>query len=316
MLRHGSADDWTGLLRSNSENPLQSLELLGVEIPQEQKQGPENSIDVQALQHRRVDFGKLKRLKIFGNTSFMPVCDKDLQAIARTATGLEEIHVSCLSTISIRGLVALIKSSRDTLRVIEHAPRSSDGFYHSHPGELEPDSSMHLCELLASCPNLRDLSLSMPCVCADLFSNLSAKWSGELQVRALRLCPLKHKREKEPCDQVAALSKLFSAARDFRHEAALRRQITAKETPLNIEFFVSNNIFTPLAATVHGDFTLARVSSSNAFPREQRFSFKGPYGSSGVYGKQLADDENELWEVVSEQEYLQAVENRSISLDI
>ncbi|KAI9662486.1 MAG: hypothetical protein M1821_008653 [Bathelium mastoideum] len=316
MLRRGNVDDWAKLLRPNSKNPLQSLELLAVEIPEEQKKAPENRVDRQALQHKRVDFSRLRRLKLFGNTTFLPVCDADLQAIARSATGLEEIHISCLSTVSIKGLIALIQSSRNTLRVIEHAPRSSDGFYHPHPGEVEPDSSMHLCELLTSCPNLRDLSLSMPCVCADLFSNPRVKWSGELQVRALTLCPLRHKNGRDRTDQITALSKLLSTARDLSNEAALRRRPAHQESPLNIEFFLSNSIFTPLSASVHADFALARTISNNAFPREQHWSFKGPYGSSGVYGKQLTDDENELWEVVEEQEYFRAVQGGLVSLDI
>ena len=315
MLRRGTAMDWDKLLRPNSTNSLQSLELLSVDIPQEQKTQPENRVDNQALEYARVNFSKLKRLKIFGNTTFMPVCDKDLQAISRTATGLEEIHISCLSTITIKGLIALVQSSRDTLRVIEHAPRSSDGFYHPHPGELEPESSMHLCQLLTSCPNVRDLSLSMPSVCAELFSNPNVKWTGELQVRARSLCSLRCKPDKDRRDEAAALSKLLSAARELGHESALRHQTTEEDAPLSIEFFIYNRIFTPLATTVHGDFLLSRVSSNNAFPREQHFSSKGPYGSSGVYGKQLTDEENEIWEVAGEQEFLEAVERGWISLD-
>ncbi|KAF2234428.1 hypothetical protein EV356DRAFT_515080 [Viridothelium virens] len=316
MLRRGNADDWARLLRANDKNPLQSLELLGVEIPQDQKKRSENQVDKRAPRHHRVDFSQLKRLKVFGNTTFMPVCDDDLQAIARTATGLEEIHISCLSTISIKGLIALIQSSRNTLRVIEHAPRSSDGFIHCHPGELEPDSSIHLCELLTSCPNLRDLSLSMPTVCAELFSNHRVKWSGELQVRALSLCTLQHKRNVNRRDQVNSLSKLLSAARDLSRGTAYRHCASDYQQSLSIEFFMSHSIFTPLSGTVHGDFSLARISSNNLFPREQHFSFKGPYGSSGVYGKQLTDEEIELWEVVGEQEYLVAMDSGWVSMDI
>ena len=316
MLRRGDANDWARLLRQTGKNPLQSLELLGVEIPEEQKKGPENRVDRQALLHEHVNFGQLKRLKIFGNTSFMPVCDEDLQAIARTATALEEIHISCLSTISIKGLVALIESSRKTLRVIEHAPRSSDGFYHPHPGEIEPDSSMHLCQMLTSCADLRDLSISMPSVCADLFTNPRVKWGGDLQVRALTLCPLRKEEDGKQKHEIAALSKLLTAARGLGYETALRRRSANRDPPLSIELFMSNNIFTPLSGMVHGDFALARVTSNHAFPCKQNFSFKGPYGSSGVYGKPLTDDDNEPWEVACEPEYLRAVENNWINLDI
>ncbi|KAI9700533.1 MAG: hypothetical protein M1820_006832 [Bogoriella megaspora] len=316
MLRRGTSTEWSKLLRAESENPLQSLELLAVDIPKDQKQQPENCIDTKPLQYRKVNFSKLKRLKIFGNTPFMPVCDADLQAIARTATGLEEIHVSCLSTISIKGLVALVKSSKGTIRVIEHAPRSKDGFYHPHPGELAPDSSTHLCDVLQSCTKLRDLSISMPSVCANLFSNLNVKWTGELQVRALNLCPLAHQKTSSTAARIAAMSSLLDSARDLCKEVKRSHPAEHAESPLATEFFISKCIFTPYTREVHGDFSSARIRSNNALSAIQRFSTKGNYGSSGVYGMQLDDKEREAWEVLMEEEYFNAVEKGWIDVDV
>src|SRR5688572_14753323 len=82
--------------------------------------------------------------------------------------------------------MAIVRSSSKTLRVLEHSPRSDDGFYHPHPGYLS--SGEHICDLLTACPNLRDVSISIPTMCPALFANTGVRWRGDCQVRALGLC--------------------------------------------------------------------------------------------------------------------------------
>lgn len=102
-LRYGRAEDWATLLNSGNERALESLELLAVDLTEAQVKDPRNAVDFMPLKDSRVNFSKLKRLKIFGNTTFMPVTDDDLHDIARTATALEDLHITGLSTATITG---------------------------------------------------------------------------------------------------------------------------------------------------------------------------------------------------------------------
>jgi hypothetical protein len=139
-VRHLDAKAWRTLLTGNGK-PLESLELQCVDPTSQQAAEKENQVDLEPLQS--VNFGQLRRLKVFGDTSFMPITDRDLFAIARTATQLEEFHMTCISSITIDGVMAIVKASRNTLRVLEHSPRSQDGFWHPHPGS--PSDCEHLC---------------------------------------------------------------------------------------------------------------------------------------------------------------------------
>ena len=186
ILRHGSAEDWAALLAADREIPLQSLELLAVSMSTRQAKEINEATIQQPLLSPLVDFSKLRRLKLFGNTDTMPVCDDDLKAIARTATNLEEFQLTCISTVTMEGVMAIVRSSRKTLRVLEHSPRSDDGFWHPHPGHLADGE--HICTLLTNCPRLEDLSISIPSMCPALFSNKAVRWNGECQVRAIALC--------------------------------------------------------------------------------------------------------------------------------
>ena len=186
VLRRGSVDDWVDLLNVNTGygQPLQSLELTAVSLPKEQADALEDDRTLCPLKDKRVNFSALKRLKIFGNTLHKPICDNDLELIARSATNLECLDLTNLSTISVAGMLALVKASRKTLQVLEHSPRSSDGFYHPFPGYIDE----HVCELIAGLPKMRDLSISVPYMCVDLFTNHDVKWQGDCQVRTTDIC--------------------------------------------------------------------------------------------------------------------------------
>ena len=68
---------------------------------------------------------------------------------------------------------------------------------------------------------------------------------------------------------------------------------------------VAGCIFEPEKNLVHGDFVLAEVRSNGQWPQGRQVSVKGPYGTTGVYGKE--EDQNN-WDAVWEEEYLRAVE--------
>ena len=285
-IRHLDAASWRTLL-TGSGKPLRSAE-------------KENQVDHQAL--RSVNFGQLRRLKIFGDTTFMPITDDDLFAIARTATQLEEFHMTCISTITIDGVMAVVKASRNTLRVLEHSPRSQDGFWHPHPGS--PSDSEHLCETFRSCPKLETLSISLPSVCADLFSHEEAKFRGDMQVRALHLCGHEHGRSTQ--EATDALQKLLQQARAL----VQRRAKSAIPQELYVELFFADCIFEPGFSAVHGDFALAQAVCDGQWPANVETSGKGPYGSTGLYEK----EEEGPFQRIDEDELLAGVRRRLHSI--
>jgi len=304
MLRHLDARSWSQLLGNGRTKALKTLELLAVDVTEQQAKGPNNTLDLQPLRSNAVDFSRLKRLKIFGNTTFMPINDDDLFAIAKTATRLEEFHLTCLSTITIDGVMAIVKASQSSLRVLEHSPRSNDGFWHPHPGM--PSSNEHLCEVLAACPKLETVSLSIPSMCATLFANPAVNWSGDFQVRATTLCGHENPRHSNDPNATQTLAELLEQSRQLvrTHKHAYIPK------DLYIELFFADCIFEPGYSAVHGDFQLAQFSSEGIWPSNSQPSRKGPYGSTGLYGK---DDEG-LFERVDEQDFLDGIRKRFVSI--
>lgn len=53
----------------------------------------ENHFENKALESASVDFTSLASLRLFGDSKFMSITDKDLIAIARTANNLRELHM-------------------------------------------------------------------------------------------------------------------------------------------------------------------------------------------------------------------------------
>ncbi|OCK81037.1 hypothetical protein K432DRAFT_381687 [Lepidopterella palustris CBS 459.81] len=300
-LRHLGAQEWGRLLHGNG-NPLQSLELLAVDLTAKQSEDPKNRVNFHPLNSDLADFSQLRKLKIFGDSTFMPINDQDLQAIARTATRLEEFHLTCLSTISIDGVMAIVKSSQSTLNVLEHSPRSNDGFFHPHPGSLS--DSEHICTVLTNCPRLETVSLSVPSMCSALFSNENVRWAGDLQVRAARLCG--HEDGRSTFAAQDSLQQLLDQAR--RLVSARANSHIPKD--LYIELFFADFIFEPHVNAVHGDFQLAGLASGGSWPATRALSRKGPYGTTGLYGK----DEEGLFERVDEEEFIQGVKKHWVSI--
>ncbi|KAF2201464.1 hypothetical protein GQ43DRAFT_440591 [Delitschia confertaspora ATCC 74209] len=302
-LRHIDAKAWRQLLVGN-RTPLQSLEVLAVDPKAVQAADPANQVDLGALESPYANFSQLRRLKVFGDTTFMPITDRDLFAIARTATRLEEFHLTCISTITIDGVMAVVKASQSTLRVLEHSPRSNDGFHHPHPGSLSEND--HICEILTSCPKLETVSLSVPSMCAALFSDENVRWAGDFQVRALHLCG--HEDGRSTYEAQDALQKLLQQARRL----IKRRAHCVIPRELYIELFFADFIFEPGFNAVHGDFSLAEITSGGCWPQSRKPSRKGPYGSTGLYGK----DEEEPFERVDEAEFLAGARQNRVSISI
>ncbi|KAF2099374.1 hypothetical protein NA57DRAFT_65480 [Rhizodiscina lignyota] len=297
VIRRLPASDLQRLLVSTTGNQLHSLELQAVDLNDKQREDRKNFMNLHPL--ATVDFSTLRRLKLIGDSATLPVTDADLLAIARTATNLEEFHITCLSTISIQGVMAIVEASQQTLRVLDHSPRSQDGFFHPHPGYL-PSSEHHICDILASCPKLESLSISVPSMCASLFSNPNVHWYGDCQVRAAHLCNLPVKYSREASE--AGLRSVLSTARGLitSHAKSIR------PAELYIELFFADLIFEPGFSSVHGVFNTTYLPSGGQWPNERAPSRKGPYGSTGLYGKEL-EEEEEAFEQLNEEEFLRGV---------
>ncbi|KAF2146573.1 uncharacterized protein K452DRAFT_355055 [Aplosporella prunicola CBS 121167] len=305
MVRHLSAEQWTHILRVGSPMPLQSLELQATTLRKDQANDPKNRVDLRPLESELVDFSKLRKLKLFGTTTFMPLNDQDMYAIARTATNLEEFHLTCLDTVGIDGVMAIVRASHSTLRVLEHSPRSNGGFFHPHPGS--PSNNEHLCTVLSSMPKLETLSISVPSMCPALFANPEVRWTGDCQVRAARLCEHDYSR--------AGTAHTADAMRDLLSEARRLSDARARAwapAELAIELFFADCIFEPHIRAVHGDFQIAEIDSAGEFPLCRMQSRKGPYGSTGLYAK----DEEGVFERVDEAEWLEGVRRGWVNVGV
>jgi hypothetical protein len=198
--------------------------------------------------------------------------------------------------------MAIVKASQKTLRLLEHSPRSQDGFMHPDPGSLNENE--HICEILTNCPKLEDLSISIPSMCADLFANNNVRWKGECQVRALNICG---HQDRKAFNSVAALKAVLKQSRRL----VSKRATSYFPERLTIELFFADFIFDPHMQAVHGDFSFAEMISQGTWPERKELSRKGPYGTTGLYGKK---DEEYLFDRVNEDEFFSGISRTLISL--
>jgi hypothetical protein len=303
LLRTASSRDWAQLLGVRQEIPLHTLELHAIDLPDKQAQEVKNAPNQHPLDARIVNFSQLRRLKLFGDTQTRPINDDDLKAIARTATGLEDFQITCASNVTLDGVMAIVKASSKTLRVLEHSPRAQDGFSHPHPGVYSENE--HICEILTDCPKLQDLSISLPSMCADLFSNEHVQWKGDCQVRALHLCG--HEEGTTSNTSVSAMKQLLKQSRRL-----IRRRATAYfPEELTIELFFADFIFDPHIQSVHGDFSMSELVAHRTWPTQKALSRKGPYGTTGLYGK---NDEEHPFDRISEEDFFKGVARTLVRL--
>ncbi|KAL8694886.1 MAG: hypothetical protein Q9218_000550 [Villophora microphyllina] len=226
-LRYGSAEDWSHLLRArNNGTVLLSLELLAVDLKQIQLIDRARQVNSRPLESANVSFGHLERLKLSGSSNLLPIQDDDLITISRTAQ-LREIHVTGTTAITTKGLMAVCRASRETLRVLEHSPLSDDGFEHPHASP----TNGHACEKVVQCSCLNNLAVSLPTFCGDLFLKTSVHWAGEVQIRAAAICGQAGTLRQNP-DSQRALFDVLGQAR------SLVQAQQGKGIELNIEIFI------------------------------------------------------------------------------
>ena len=295
-LRYGSTEDWSRLLGRNEDyHSISSLELLAVDLKQSQIEDATNQVDRKPLNSPRVDFSRLKRLKIFGQSNFMSLTDDDLIAISHSAVNLRDLHITGTSSVTIDGIGALANSSDATLEIIEHSPLTAGGFEHPDPNTFR-GQRQHLCPKILECSRLRNLFLSLPSICEHLFADATVKWSGEMQIRTVTVC---NRQGTSLATSETARSKFWCVLEQARSLMSLREKDGVQ---LDIEIFIKNWIFEPRHHRVHGNLKPAELISCGTWPIDKSRSSKGPYGQTGLYGK----DEGP-YEAVSEDVFKQGL---------
>ena len=301
-LRYGSTEDWSRLLgRNENRHSILSLELLAVDLQQSLIDNSTNQVDKKPLSSPRVDFSGLKRLKIFGQSNFMPLTDEDLITMSYTAVNLRDLHITGTASVTIDGIGALADSSDGTLEILEHSPLTANGFKHPDPSYLY-GQKQHICPKILECSRLRNLSLCLPSLCEDLFADSSVNWSGETQIRAGTICgrhPISLKTSKN------TQTKFWRILDQARSLMSVREK---RGVELDIEIFINNWIFEPRRFRVHGNLEVAEAVSHGSWPREKLSSGKGPYGQTGLYGKVEGP-----YEIVSEDAFKQALDKHYVS---
>ncbi|RPA96059.1 hypothetical protein L873DRAFT_1695904 [Choiromyces venosus 120613-1] len=279
-LRYGTEADWTRLM---SFPQLTSIEFLAVDLKDSHVSAEANHTDNGVLPS--LDFSRITRLKIFGDSNLMPITDTDLMTIARSATSLQEIHITGSTSITIKGLAALVFASRSSLKLLEYKPLSDSGF--THPSSVESHPQIHICALLASCPRLEDLAITLPTACPELFSHHAVAWheTVRLRIAGSGVC-----RFATVDGNIEEFSKLLDSA----------RELLAEKKDLGVEISVGKFLFDTKAKLVHGNYKSAKVVSEMGWAPLEHVSLKGPYGATGLYGD---DDVKGEWSAISEEEF-------------
>ncbi|KAF8252556.1 hypothetical protein K440DRAFT_535711 [Wilcoxina mikolae CBS 423.85] len=286
-LRYGDSKDWDNVL---SFPRLTSLELLAVPLKSQVCAMPKSHVDTTVLQ-RSLNFHNLRRLKIFGDSNLQPITDDDLVFMSHTATNLEEILITNVSTITARGVASLISASRNTLRLLEFIPLAKGGF--EPPQSTAQEDDLHICNLLASCPRLQDLAVTLPSACPDLFTNPTIDWHETVRIRV-------------GSTGVDNLEALLESARTL-----LEQQRRRGNDELDIEIAVGPYIFETKARLVHGSYKEAKIVSEMQWAPIELPSVKGPYGYTGLYGGGMKGE----WSCISESDFLEAVRSGLVHLD-
>lgn len=296
-LRYGSAADWNNVL---SFPRLTSLELLAVGLKSEVCRLPHSHDDTQVLRSiPSLDFSNLRRLKIFGDSNLQPITDEDLHLMARTATNLREILITNVTTITANGVASLVTASKHSLQLLEYIPLANDGF--EPPLANENDHDLHICTLLASCPRLADLAITIPTACPELFSNPLAPWNETVRVRVgaqgIR---------GAHGSRVDNLAALLEAARSLLEKQELRGN------SFDIELAVGPYLFDTRSRLVHGSFKAAKTLSEMRWTPMEEPSVKGPYGYTGLYSGGRKGE----WSCIGENDFLDAVRGGLVRLDV
>ncbi|KAI5802994.1 hypothetical protein EDC01DRAFT_490422 [Geopyxis carbonaria] len=262
-LRYADAAQWQHI---TSFPRLAALEFLAVDLKAEIRALPAAHTDLAAIPS--LDLAGLRRLKLGGDANLLPLTDADLVALAPAATGLRELLVNGVATVSIDGIAALVAASRDTLELLDYSPSTTAA------AATDADDAACHCALLASCPHLRDLSLTLPHACPTLFSNPAVAWTDTARLRLAA--------GSSSVEEFVALL------------ASARALLEVKPELVDIEISRGAWVFETRARRVHGLMRI--VEGSEWRPAGAWVSEKGPY--CAAKGEWMCVSEGVFWEGV------------------
>lgn len=200
----------------------------------------------------------------------------------------------------ILGVIALLSSSRTTLRVINYAPIAPT---------ITGVSNIHVCDVITSCPNLIDVNITVPQLCEHLlcplpqyskdmtqFDELLSKWNGTAIIRLPcggRTClhPSLPLESPENCTEI---QRILGAARKLQQIAS----------GVIVELSIGKYTFTPASFSVVGDFRGAKKVAEGMWqPEREKESRRGPWGSSGL----CEDISGRTWTEIGEADFFYGV---------
>lgn len=168
------------------------------------------------------------------------ITDDDLSMIARTAVNLDSIQINASSSISLAGVDNLLRSSRASLKLLQYRPLRN---VVASPSFGSRKAKKHVCRDLSALPSVCEVDVSIPSICADLFTHHALGWRGVCLIRfegtcLESQCPLSQ-------DQSRTLREGLGAARLLIQERKRLRE------DLVIELANDRYFFEPAKRLVH-----------------------------------------------------------------
>ena len=244
-LRHGTIEDWAMLFppseRTIESPPISSLEIRAMSLTQGElgRAKCEDVKDKRALESGNVDFSRLRRLKIVGRSNFMGITHRDLISIARTATGLRELHIFKTSSEITKGIEALVESSMKTLEVFELEPH-----YAALPAATATECTVEdrdLNSIMVQCIHLHAIAIDCLHSCVDLLRRRVTKWNGPMKIHSQNILFGEFHQE-----HVNNVWHILDSAREL--------MASSPNTQLTIEIALPRWVFEPQNRLVHGTF--------------------------------------------------------------
>jgi hypothetical protein len=113
----------------------------------------------------------------------------------------------------------------------------------------------HLCAYLSTLPSLREVDISLPSICPDLFASSKMPWSGTCLIRFLKIC------RASPCATPQENAKLLELTLASARSLMIERKRLRKT--LTIELTSGSYVFRPDQELVYGEFSSEKISLKN-----------------------------------------------------
>lgn len=112
--------------------------------------------------------------------------------------------------------------------------------------------AQHLCHDLSTLPRLREVDISLPSICTDLFAHSKMPWSGTCIIGFSRIC------QTSKCDKPQDYARLLRRTLESARLLTIERKRLKKH--LIIELTNGSYIFRPDQELVYGDFSSESIA--------------------------------------------------------